>query len=163
LNLQYDVQLSTAAFYSNLGRHTQALLQKRLLVPVVVAASCSWFNSLAGCWRLSVSQPELTPPMVSSAPLEPTLWKLRSTHGGRIAPLIIRMSRAKSFGIPHVVTRKSGGKRLKLQYDESLSNFAFSLRLRRYTLDAPFDFNYGVVLAGRGLHSSTFQLNLSHF
>jgi len=46
--------------------------------------------------------------------------------------------------------------RLKLQYDEPLSNSAFQFQL------APLRAGAGAAdLCGRGLHSSTFQLNLS--
>ena len=68
-----------------------------------------------------------------------------------------------------------GSKRLKLEDEKMLSNFAFKFHLRRYTWDGlgatrlAFD-KFGSMLAytkcevqtsGRGLHSSTFQLNLS--
>ena len=69
-----------------------------------------------------------------------------------------------------------GTKRLKLKYDELPSNFAFKFNLRRYSegsktipCNAVGDFSIaghatmkGLSL-GRGVHSSTFQLNLSHF
>jgi hypothetical protein len=63
-----------------------------------------------------------------------------------------------------------GIKRLKLKYDKPLSNFAFKFNLRRYTMvgraveadeplmDAGLD-----SLSGRGLHSSTFRINVSIF
>jgi len=61
-----------------------------------------------------------------------------------------------------------GTKRLKLQYDEPLSNFAFKFKLRRYTkyitvakmanYDAALD---GVKTAG-AQHSSAIQLNLHY-
>ena len=109
-----------------------------------------------------------------------------------------------------------GTKRLKLEYDELLSSFAFNLDLRRYNLvlrvgvfnyldrdlavvvelaEAPADYDVvspggrtmtvdvaakgtgtavftvrpkrlgdvAIQVSGRGLHSSTFQLNLSRF
>ena len=74
-----------------------------------------------------------------------------------------------------------GSERLKLKYDALLSNVAFNFNLRRYTVDVDWKAGDVVVLAssnhnpdeaetvtlltvaGRGLHSSTFQLNLSRF
>jgi hypothetical protein len=55
---------------------------------------------------------------------------------------------------------------LTLKYDEPLSSYAFKFNLRRYHmfgaggggLEMPGD-----AMLGRGLHSSTFQLNLSRF
>ena len=55
-------------------------------------------------------------------------------------------------------------KRLKLKYDEPLSNVAFKFSLRRYNLAAVIDARaseLGRRYTGRGLHSSTSQLNLS--
>ena len=64
-----------------------------------------------------------------------------------------------------------GTKRLKLKCDEPLSDFAFNLNLRRYILSSLSSFMSIAVLlflflivfaiVGRGLHSSTSQLNLS--
>jgi hypothetical protein len=54
-----------------------------------------------------------------------------------------------------------GIKLLKLKYDEPLSNFAFKFNLRRYLLAVRTLF-FNLVL-GRGLHSSTFRLNVSTF
>jgi len=51
-------------------------------------------------------------------------------------------------------------KRLKLQYDGPLYNFAFNFNLRRYNV-APLAVVESHV--GRGLHSSTFRLNVSAF
>ena len=48
--------------------------------------------------------------------------------------------------------------RLKLLYDELLSNLAFRFNLRRYTMDPA-----AAAAAGRGLHSSTSRLNVSTF
>jgi len=48
-----------------------------------------------------------------------------------------------------------GAKRLKLKPDELLSNLAFNFNLRRYNK------GLGPTMAGRGLHSFPFQLNLS--
>jgi len=70
-----------------------------------------------------------------------------------------------------------GTERLKLKYDELLSSFAFKFHLRRYTKDKSkrvitFANNADYISMrhhtyemprGRGLHSSTFYLNLSHF
>ena len=60
-----------------------------------------------------------------------------------------------------------GSKRLKLKYDEPLSNFAFNFNLRRYieAEDARIltDMSLMRRMYGRGLHPSTFQLNLSRF
>ena len=57
---------------------------------------------------------------------------------------------------------------LNLKIDESLSTFAFKFNLRRYDEGAVGE--DGMVFSdmqefihGRGLHSSTFQLNLSRF
>jgi hypothetical protein len=53
---------------------------------------------------------------------------------------------------------------LKLKYDEPLSNVAFKFSLRRYNLAAVIDARaseLGRRYTGRGLHSSTSQLNLS--
>ena len=76
------------------------------------------------------------------------------------------------------VLKAPGTKRLKLKCDESLSNFAFKFNLRRYNAgplvgdivmwatgrvpntDRP---DLGLTDVGRGLHSSTSQLNLSRF
>jgi len=64
-----------------------------------------------------------------------------------------------------------GTKHLKLEYDGLLSNFAFNFNLRRYNwgffimqswLPIYLAKSLGLSL-GRGLHSSTFQLNLSCF
>ena len=52
-----------------------------------------------------------------------------------------------------------GAQRLKLQYDESLSSFAFKFNLCRYNKAA----REMARVRGRGLHLSTFQLNLSRF
>jgi len=77
-----------------------------------------------------------------------------------------------------------GTERLKLICDDPLTNLAFEFNLRRYTVAnsgphtnasqfyvtaAPLAFldgkkvAFGRVIDGRGLHSSTFQLNLSRF
>ena len=60
-----------------------------------------------------------------------------------------------------------GSKRLKLKYDEPLSNFAFNFNLRRYieAEDARIltDMSLMRRMYGRGLHPCTFQLNLSRF
>jgi len=47
---------------------------------------------------------------------------------------------------------------LKLQYDEPLSNFAFKFNLRRYNKALK---EVNAVVHGRGIHSSTFKLNIS--
>ena len=62
---------------------------------------------------------------------------------------------------------------LKLQYDETLSNFAFNIALRHYNLGeisanllsslGPGDDVDEELMHGRGLHSFIFQLNLSAF
>jgi len=62
-----------------------------------------------------------------------------------------------------------GTKRLKLEYDETLSDFAFKFKLCRYmkVSQAKMEQLTSESLTmhddavGRGLHSSTFQLNLS--
>ena len=56
---------------------------------------------------------------------------------------------------------------LKLNYDEMLSNVAFKFNMRRHSLVHMLDHrlmreDIVLLLVGRGLHSSTFQLNLSH-
>jgi hypothetical protein len=56
---------------------------------------------------------------------------------------------------------------LKLKCDEPLSNVAFNFNLRRYITDMSGAFNgnatFNANISGRGLRSSTFQLNLSCF
>ena len=57
---------------------------------------------------------------------------------------------------------------MKLQYDEPLSNFAFNFNLHHYSKVSSKSWaNCSgpevLGLLGRGLHSSTSQLNLSHF
>jgi len=53
---------------------------------------------------------------------------------------------------------------LKLKSDTPLSTSAFKLNLRRYNVVRDGrDHFYGAGNSGRGLHSSTFQLNLSRF
>jgi hypothetical protein len=59
-----------------------------------------------------------------------------------------------------------GTKHLKAKYDKLLSNAAFKFNVRRYKMER----GYGAAAAreheqsaDRGLHSSTFQLNLSTF
>jgi len=47
--------------------------------------------------------------------------------------------------------KPQGTKRLKLNYDEILSNFAFKVNLRRY-------FVVTIHQPGRGFHSCTFRL-----
>ena len=47
--------------------------------------------------------------------------------------------------------------RLKLKYDEPLSSFAFKINVRHYSVAC----YCSRATAGRGLSSSTFQLNLS--
>ena len=64
-----------------------------------------------------------------------------------------------------------GIKRLKLKFDEPLSKFAFKFKLRHYSMggggNGPqprvFTDSAGAASSagGRGLHSSTFQLNVS--
>jgi hypothetical protein len=58
-----------------------------------------------------------------------------------------------------------GTKRLKRKCDEPPSNFAFKFKLRRYIMAAAKLKAAATIasagVAGRGLHSSTFQLNLS--
>jgi len=66
-----------------------------------------------------------------------------------------------------------GPERLKLEYEEMLSNFGFKFNLRRYTValhEPPLVVGYfagfiaATVLAmGRGLHLSTIRLNVSTF
>jgi len=53
-------------------------------------------------------------------------------------------------------------KSLKLKYDELLSNVASKFNLRRYNL-AGVEMSLHPLMSGRGLHSSTSQLNLSLF
>jgi hypothetical protein len=55
-----------------------------------------------------------------------------------------------------------GTTRLKLKYDDPLSNFAFNFNLRRYN-KGPIrnDIRELIEAAGRGSHSSTFHPNLS--
>jgi hypothetical protein len=76
-------------------------------------------------------------------------------------------------------SKPPGTKRLKLKHDEPLSNFAFKFDMRRYSVGAPpprRDWcsarEVGGVVGrrarpqsgqGRGLHSSTSQLNVSRF
>jgi len=55
-----------------------------------------------------------------------------------------------------------GSKRLKLNWDILLSNFAFKFNLRRCN-PSPTAALASAFNLGRGLHSSTFQLNLSRF
>ena len=55
-----------------------------------------------------------------------------------------------------------GSKRLKLKYGEQLSASAFKFNLRRYVEDNP-GYNFIGLIIGRGLHSSTLQLNLGAF
>ena len=59
--------------------------------------------------------------------------------------------------------KASGTKRLTLNSDEPLSSFAFKFNLRRYNVAIYLLTRLckRVVVYGRGLHSSTFQLNLS--
>ena len=54
---------------------------------------------------------------------------------------------------------------MKLEYDEPLSNLAFNINLRRYTVAVLVLRGTGKVVCvfGRGLHSSTFWLNVSTF
>jgi len=70
---------------------------------------------------------------------------------------------------------------LRLQYDETLSNFAFNFNMRRYTMEdlyayginvdvsatglvGRFDFLFfAQTIIGRGLHSFPSLLNLSRF
>ena len=59
-----------------------------------------------------------------------------------------------------------GAKRLKLKCDILLSIFAFKFNLRRYTEGERLTPTLSIELAsplGRGLHSSTFRLNISAF
>ena len=60
-----------------------------------------------------------------------------------------------------------GTRRLELKHDGLLPNFAFKFNLRRYTMGAAVGTAREIVrgegVQGRGLHSSTFQLNLSRF
>jgi hypothetical protein len=66
--------------------------------------------------------------------------------------------------------KSPGTKRLKLLHDEPPSDFALKFNLRRYMKAFPeavivieeYD-KMGCPARGRGLHSSTFQLNLSRF
>ena len=51
-----------------------------------------------------------------------------------------------------------GMNRFKLNYDELLSNFGFKFNLCHYIMAGDGD-----AVAGRGLHLSTIQLNLSRF
>ena len=66
------------------------------------------------------------------------------------------------------VLKAPGSMLLKLRYDGPLSEFAFKFNLRRFSMGmAMMDFVVrecrAVVPRGRGLHSSTSQLNLSRF
>jgi hypothetical protein len=56
-----------------------------------------------------------------------------------------------------------GTKRLKLKFDEQHSIFAFNFHLRRYITELMPLGSLHSLLHGRGLHSSTSQLNLSRF
>ena len=56
-------------------------------------------------------------------------------------------------------SKASGTKRLKVKHVKLLSSFAFKSNLRRYTAE-PF---VRITVCGRGLNSSTFQLNLTRF
>ena len=96
--------------------------------------------------------------------------RLRRDHRGRAVQADPLKSTLKARGTV----------RLKLKYDEELLKCAFKFNLRRYTVEprdvfgnlATFE-NFGAIEAGfvviaeytgppgRGLHSSTFQLNLS--
>ena len=57
-------------------------------------------------------------------------------------------------------SKAPGSTHLKLKCDEPLSTFAFKFNLRRYNKEKQFG-AYNAWAMGRGLHSSTFQLNLS--
>jgi len=56
-----------------------------------------------------------------------------------------------------------GTKRLKLKHDKLVSSFAFIFNLRRYIKAQKGMQLPEANIMGRGLHSSTFQLNLSRF
>jgi hypothetical protein len=56
------------------------------------------------------------------------------------------------------MSKAPGSKLLKLKYDKLLSNVAFNFNLRRYSQEF---LKWALQPPGRGLHSSTFQLNLS--
>ena len=66
-------------------------------------------------------------------------------------------------------SKAPGSMHLILTYDGPVSNFAFKCNLRRYRLEPLLlkqTFKQGGALClrlGRGLHSSSSQLNLSHF
>ena len=53
--------------------------------------------------------------------------------------------------------------RLILTCDEVVSNSAFNVDLRLYTMANAFGRLTGTIISGMGLHSSTYQLNLSRF
>jgi hypothetical protein len=60
--------------------------------------------------------------------------------------------------------KASGAKRLKLKYDEPLSNVAFEFNLRRYSKvenSGHYIDPSATTAGGRGLPSFTFPLNLS--
>jgi hypothetical protein len=62
---------------------------------------------------------------------------------------------------PIKLTMKAPGtKRLKLECDDLLSNFALNFNLRRYS-SVRCETNVGNGVCSRGLHSFSFQLNLS--
>jgi hypothetical protein len=56
-----------------------------------------------------------------------------------------------------------GTKRLRLKYDGQLSSFAFNSNSRRYITETEYQNMDHAQELGRGLHSSTFQLNLIRF
>jgi hypothetical protein len=78
--------------------------------------------------------------------------------GGRLHP-----GRAVQVDPIKTMLKAPGTKRLKLKCDDVASSFAFNFNLRRYILSPNMCVERKSVpdLIGRGLHSSTFQLNLS--
>ena len=107
----------------------------------------------------------------------PPPWSWRVTAGA--SPPLVSTPRGKAVQVDPIkpTLKPPGTKRLKLKCDVLLSTFAFKFNLRRYTgaamhclcgphhaaVGPTHDVVSGSGVVSRGLHSFTFQLNLSRF
>jgi len=94
--------------------HAISLLRAAAETDLVLEQQSSYFKPLQ-LWAAN-------PPNIWSAPIIPTVWKIGSRHADHSSPIKIKMPRAHTFGIRHVVTTNMGLKSYGMVIKYPLSN-----------------------------------------